>query len=332
MQGPHGSQRGAALVLRDMVDEPPARPSLSTVPGPQRARVPQEPPRTAALAAAARKPDTGFRAFPLFLTLIAAALTTGFVFKDQLKIEAEVGIGYWLGVAGVVCVGVLLLYPVRKRFPKLAFLGSVPNWFHLHMALGMLAPTLILFHAGFRTGSVNAAVALVAMLIVATSGLLGRMIYVRIHRNLSGKRAELKAMALDTALLRQTLCRDFSEVADITEKLEKSLHKPRPNVFHALGYAFATSARITVARRQMLQALARGARRMASTLPGGKAAARRLKRDGALLVRTYCHELRHTAYLTFFERLFALWHIMHMPLFFLMLVAAGIHIVAVHLY
>jgi hypothetical protein len=102
-------------------------------------------------------------------------------------------------------------------------------------------------------------------------------------------------------------------------------------VFDALGYALATSARITIARRKMLRALARGAKRMDSA-PGGKVAARRLKRDGALLVRTYCHELRHTAYLTFFERLFALWHIVHMPLFFLMLVAAGIHIVAVHFY
>ncbi len=331
MQGPHGSRHGAALVLRDIVDEPPVRPSLKTVPSPQLARPEQEPPRTAALAAAARKPKTGFRVFPLYLTVIAAALAFGFVFKDRLQIEAEVGVGYWLGVAGVACVGVLLFYPVRKRYPKLAFLGSVPGWFHLHMALGILAPTFILYHAGFRTGSVNAAVALVTMLIVAGSGLFGRMLYVRIHRNLKGKKAEVKAMAQDTALLRQTLCRDFSEVADITEKLEKALHKPSPNVFHALGYAFATSAKITVARRKMLRALARGAKRMASA-PGGKVAARRLKRDGALLVRTYCHELRHAAYLTFFERLFALWHIVHMPLFFLMLVAAGIHIVAVHLY
>lgn len=291
-----------------------------------------EPPQTTALAAAARAPKPGFRLFPIFLTLIAAALAFGFVFKERLQIEAEVGIGYWLGVAGVACVGVLLLYPVRKRYPKLAFLGSVPNWFHLHMALGILAPTFILYHAGFRTGSMNAAVALVTMLIVAGSGLFGRALYVKIHRNLKGKKAEVKAMAQDTALLRQTLCRDFSEVADITEQLEKTLHKPRPNVFHALGYALATSARITVARRKMLRALHRGAKRMAANQPRGKAAAKRLKRDGALLVRAYCHELRHTAYLTFFERLFALWHIVHMPLFFLMLVAAGIHIVAVHFY
>lgn len=336
MQHPQGLRSAAALVLRDIVpqdivDERPTRPSLKPVPQSQLAEALREPPRTSAVVAAARKPKGGFRLFPLYLMLIAAALAAGFLFKEQLKIEAEVGVGYWLGVAGVGCVALLLFYPVRKRLPKLGFLGSVPQWFHLHMALGILAPTLILFHAGFRTGSVNAAVALTAMLIVASSGLFGRALYVRIHRNLKGKRAEVKAMAQDTALLRQTLCRDFSEVANITEQLEKTLHKPRPNVFHALGYALATSGRITLARRRMLEALARGAKRLASS-PGGKVASRRMKRDGALLVRTYCRELRHTAYLTFFERLFALWHIVHMPLFFLMLVAAGIHIVAVHLY
>ena len=51
-----------------------------------------------------------------------------------------------------------------------------------------------------------------------------------------------------------------------------------------------------------------------------------------MLVKAYCRHMRHAAYLTFFERLFALWHIVHMPLFMLMVVAAGIHIVAVHLY
>lgn len=271
-------------------------------------------------------------AFPVFLLLIVVALAFGWMFRGQLKIEAEEGIGYWLGVAGVTCVGLLLVYPVRKRLPSLRFLGSVPAWFHFHMALGLLAPALILFHAGFRVGSVNAGIALTSMLVVAGSGLLGRMLYVRIHRDLAGKRAEVRAMAQDAGLLRQTLVGEFAEVADIADKLEATLHKPRPHVFSALGYALATSARITVARRRMLAALKRGALRVSRVKPGGRASARRLKRDGTLLVRAYCRHMRHAAYLSFFERLFALWHIVHMPLFMLMVVAAGIHIVAVHLY
>lgn len=271
-------------------------------------------------------------AFPIFLLAIVVSLVVGWAFKDELKIEAEEGVGYWLGIAGVSCVGLLLVYPIRKRLPGLRFLGSVPAWFHFHMALGLLAPTLILFHAGFRTGSVNATIALVSMLVVAGSGLLGRMLYVRIHRDLAGKRAEVREMAQDAGHLRQTLMGEFTEVADIADQLEASLHKPRPHVFSAFGYAVSTSARISVTRRRMLNALRRGAQRVAHVKPGGRASARRLKRDGTLLVKAYCRNMRHAAYLTFFERLFALWHIIHMPLFLLMVVAAGIHIVAVHLY
>ena len=289
----------------------------------------------APVAKPAHKAKSAFesQAFPLFLGAITAALVAGWVFRDLLKIEAEEGIGYWLGIAGVGCVVVLLVYPVRKRIPGLRWIGTVPAWFHFHMSLGLLAPTLILFHAGFRTGSVNAAIALTSMLVVAGSGLLGRMLYVRIHRNLTGKRAEVRAMMQDAVLLKQTQVREFAEVAEIKEKLEATLHTPRPHVFSALGYALATSARIAVARRRMLSALKRGSRRVATSgQPGARASARRLKRDGTVLVKAYCRQLRQAGYLTFFERLFALWHIIHMPLFLLMVVAVVIHIVAVHLY
>ncbi len=270
--------------------------------------------------------------FPLFFVVIGCALVAGWVYRDELGIEAEHGIGYWLGVAGLSCVGLLLIYPLRKRLTKWTFLGTVPGWFHLHMALGLVAPTLILFHAGFRTGSINAAVALTSMLVVAGSGVLGRMLYVRVHRGLTGKRAEVRAMAADAGLLRQTLVKDFSEVADIAEDLEASLRTPRSNVFSAFGYAMSASSRIMHARGKMLSALKRGASRVALSGSAGRTAAKRLRRDGALLVKTYCRTLKRAAYLTFFERLFALWHVMHLPLFFLMLVAAVIHVVAVHLY
>jgi hypothetical protein len=329
LNAPHGSQRGAVPPPRRDFTEQAELQLVTPHPAAARARV------ASALAPQVQtKRGSAFEvyAFPVFLLMIVGVLAAGWVFKDRLGIEAEEGVGYWLGIAGIGCVGVLLIYPLRKRIPGLSFLGSVPDWFHFHMSLGLLAPTLILFHAGFRTGSVNAAIALVSMLVVAGSGLLGRMLYVRIHRDLAGKRAEVRAMAEDTGLLRQTLIGDFADVADIADQLEATLHKPRSNVLSAFGYAVSSSARITIARRRMLAALKRGAGRVSSVKPGGRAAVKRLRRDGATLVRAYCRQLKHAAYLTFFERLFALWHIVHMPLFMLMVVAAGIHIVAVHLY
>jgi hypothetical protein len=329
VNAPHGLQRSAALKLSReslarSVPERPAPASHITDSKPMVERPPSKPRRGSRF-------EVAF--FPLFMLVIFVSLAAGWVFRSELQIEAEEGVGYWLGVAGVSCVGLLLIYPIRKRVPGLRVIGTVPAWFHFHMTLGLLAPTLILFHAGFRTGSANAAIALMTMLVVAGSGIFGRMLYVRIHRNLAGKRAEIKAMAQDAALLRKTLVAEFIEVANHADALEATLRKPRPHVFSAFFYAITTARRISITRGRMLRALRLGARRLgASGQPGGKVMVRRLKRDGAVLVHAYCRQMHHAAYLTFFERLFALWHIMHMPLFFLMVVAAVIHIVAVHLY
>ena len=188
MTASHGSQRNAAVSLRRETVPDPTRAGAS-VPDQGKAQAAPDAPKPRAKPVAARGAVFESHAFPVFFLMIAALIAGGWIFKDQLTIEAEEGIGYWLGIAGVSCVGLLLLYPVRKRIPGLRFIGSVPAWFHLHMALGLVAPTLILYHAGFRTGSVNAAVALVSMLVVAGSGLLGRMLYVRIHRTLHEKRS-----------------------------------------------------------------------------------------------------------------------------------------------
>jgi hypothetical protein len=178
----------------------------------------------------------------------------------------------------------------------------------------------------------NAEIALTAMLIVAGSGIVGRLIYVRVHRGLTGQKKEVRSLAVEAEGLRDMLAKDFTRVADIAASLEKTLHKPRASAISAFAYAISASARISAAERQMLSAIRRGSRDVASKWALGRNATDRLRKESSALVRTYCETLRKAAYLTFFERLFALWHVMHLPLFVLMLVAAVIHVVAVHLY
>jgi hypothetical protein len=49
-------------------------------------------------------------------------------------------------------------------------------------------------------------------------------------------------------------------------------------------------------------------------------------------IRWYMKTLRKTAGFQLYERLFSLWHVLHLPLFFMMIIAAVIHIFAVHIY
>jgi hypothetical protein len=104
-------------------------------------------------------------------------LLLGWYKSEDGDITPETGTGYWLGIAGASALLLLLVYPLRKRIRSLRSLGSVSAWFRLHMILGIIGPTLILFHSNFKLGSLNSNVALFSMLTVAASGLIGRYLY-----------------------------------------------------------------------------------------------------------------------------------------------------------
>jgi hypothetical protein len=42
--------------------------------------------------------------------------------------------------------------------------------------------------------------------------------------------------------------------------------------------------------------------------------------------------MRQVAQLSFYERVFSMWHVFHMPLFILMVISALVHVLAVHMY
>ena len=50
------------------------------------------------------------------------------------------------------------------------------------------------------------------------------------------------------------------------------------------------------------------------------------------LTRRHIDAVRRVTELTTYERLFSLWHVLHLPLFFMLLVAGIVHVVAVHVY
>ena len=63
-----------------------------------------------------------------------------------------------------------------------------------------------------------------------------------------------------------------------------------------------------------------------------RAEARRRRALVSELLSQYQGAVVKTARLGYFARLFALWHVLHLPLFFLLIVSAIAHVIAVHLY
>ncbi|MBX3606625.1 MAG: hypothetical protein KF788_15205 [Piscinibacter sp.] len=290
-----------------------------------------------ALAARAARPAPTPRAgseWWIYL-LLATLLAGAWAFSRLGLFQAGDDVGYALGVAGGTAMLLLFSYPLRKYVRVLHRLGAVKWWFIAHMVLGVAGPLLILLHSTFRVGSLNAAVALTSMLVVAASGVVGRFIYLRVHRGLDGEKASFDALraraGFDRAEARSRL--HFAPaVEDRLQEFADGSLADAPGHLSALRQVLIlpirmawTYWRCSLELRRTLHAI--GARR------GWRGdELRRRQRLARKLVRRYLGSVVRVAQFSAWVRLFALWHVAHVPFVYLMVVSAVVHVVAVHAY
>jgi hypothetical protein len=248
---------------------------------------------------------------------------------------AQSDTGYWMGVVGGVLMLLLFAYPLRKRWAWLAGKGKAKHWFVVHMVLGIFGPLLVLAHSTFQIGSVNAGVALFSMLIVSASGVAGRFIYLRIHRGLGGEKLTLEA-------LRQTLgftansVRSQLHFAPLAEARLRALdvHAGAPGdrwVDH-LQRLLVLPWHVRRERRLCQREVDRALRGVADQQNWGSATLRARRVRARRLVADYTTAVLRVAQLAAYTRMFSLWHVLHVPFVFLMVLCAIAHIVAVHAY
>lgn len=271
----------------------------------------------------------------IFAVLAFVALVMGWYFPLQRYITPERGIGYALGITGASLMLLLLLYSARKHFRWLAFLGPVARWFRFHMILGILGPLCILYHSNFSLGAVNSNVALLCMLTVAGSGLIGRYIYSRIHLGLYGRKLSMGELR-DSADGLRALSGTIGFLPQLVIKLEvceRKLLATGPSL-PVLGFAkpaFVGAASL-VSRWQLHSYIRRALRVAARTSPTVAAEKKRLGKAARSYVDKRLLATRRVAEFQAYERLFSLWHALHLPLIFMLVMAAVVHIVAVNVY
>lgn len=279
----------------------------------------------------ARRKSSAFRGYAL-LTLAVAA---GWLLRDVIPLTPEEGVGYWLGIVGGSGMLLLLLYPLRKRVRLLHRLGPTKFWFRSHMVLGLVGPLLVLYHCNFRLGSFNSRVALYCMLLVAGSGIVGRHFYARIHRGLYGRKTSLGELQEE---LGQSLDKGHG-LARIMPKLVARLDRVSRElqgdaVSHGIGiyrslhwtftHVFVRLSLMWTARRE-LRAAAASSDAVARNL-------KQIRKSTYRYIRDYTNLMGRVAQFSFYERLFALWHVFHLPIFFMMVLSALVHVLAVHMY
>jgi len=222
--------------------------------------------------------------------------------------------GHTLGAIGSLMMVLMLLYSVRKRIKALRRLGMLSRWLDVHIYLGVFGPLLVVLHSSFKVGGL-VSLSFWSMIVVATSGVVGRFLYLQIPRSRAGDELGLAAVEkLDARLSDQLRRLGMSEAT--LRRFEDAIAPPkeRPGVLRALLELGVGDLRV----RSRLRSFARSYQGGAT---GASDRFRRVLREKAVIHRRILlwdalHELFHY------------WHVLHKPfavvMYLFMLVHVGV--------
>jgi hypothetical protein len=267
--------------------------------------------------------------------IAAVAIYVGWVGRDGREIDAAEGIGYALGILGGIPMVLLLLYSFRKRLSFMRYLGPIKYWFRGHMMLGVAGPVLILYHCNFNVGSLNSQVALYCTLLVAGSGLVGRYLYAKIHNGLYGRKTSLRELTTQLGESSQRLSSRDGFIDDIRDELRALADRalvPPESVWDSISRPVLLAVQTRWLYYRMSWSVKRKliARSVAS--PTVAEHRERLERATRRFLRQHLRQVRRVSQYNAGERLFALWHVIHVPFFLMMVLSVLVHILAVHMY
>lgn len=245
------------------------------------------------------------------------------------------GLGYGLGLAGGITLLVVFLYPLRKHSRWLASWGAMRGWFALHMACGIGAPFLILAHSTFHIGSINAGVALASMLLVAASGIVGRFIYIRVHHGLYGTKLTLTQLQSEAGTRAGEVRSRLGFAPRVEEWLkafEAEALEPRKAAIRSIWAFLVLGTRARWTYRRCSNELLRVCRELTRSGIWDAPRYRRELAEARYLASAYLSGVQKVAQFSRYERLFSLWHVLHVPLVWMLILSAIAHVVAVHAY
>jgi hypothetical protein len=113
-----------------------------------------------------------------WITLLAAVILLGVYWRFAGEGYAHGGssMGLLLGALALLLTLVLLFLGVRKRWHKFR-VGTLQTWTQSHLYLGLFVLLAALLHTGFRFEDRVAVAALVAMIAVVVTGVIGAVLY-----------------------------------------------------------------------------------------------------------------------------------------------------------
>lgn len=173
-----------------------------------------------------------------FLTVIGFVIVTiagGLLIEVFLSLKSGWPFGHtqkghivgWIGLAVILLV---FIYPLKKRYRRKA--GWPRGWFRVHQVAGVAGPVLIFVHAGPHFHALMPVLAMLAMVIVVLSGVLGLAAHRKALHLLEEKRKELLRQGLSQEDVEDQLY-DLAS-SEETFRVWQIIHAPMVAMFLAL--------------------------------------------------------------------------------------------------
>jgi hypothetical protein len=226
--------------------------------------------------------------------------------------KAGGSVGHKLGIVGSSMMVLMLLYSVRKRVGALRRLGPLGRWLDVHIYLGVFGPLLVVLHSTFKVQGL-VALSFWSMIVVASSGVLGRYLYLQIPRTRAGEERALAELENEdrelSAQLRTRFRLDEAQLA----RLEALVALPERT---GLLGGFVRLVTDDLRLRSGLRAFARSCR----SVP------RNVVREFERVVRQKALARRRILLWDRVHELFHYWHVLHKPFALVMYLFMIVHL------
>lgn len=234
--------------------------------------------------------------------------------------------GYVGQSAGLVAVSIFLflwLYPIRKRARWLAWTGTVARWLDVHVLAALVLPLLVAIHAAWRFEGLIG-LGFWSMMVVWSSGIVGRYLYARIPRSKAGIELTLDEIATRRKALLEQIAKTTGLDVELIEQTLTSDQAPvgRPGIWGTLMRLVSDDlARRRATRRLRLLYERGGPHRRKQDHQVLRWVQRLARREMALTQQTRMLDATHAV--------FRFWHVAHRPVAIAALVAVLVHVAVV---
>jgi hypothetical protein len=227
--------------------------------------------------------------------------------------------GHTLGIVGSAMLLLLLLYSARKRRRLGLRKGPLARWLDIHILFGILGPLFITLHSAFKFHGI-VSVSYFSMMAVMISGFIGRYIYIQIPRDERGTAMSIQEIDGNVEDLGRLLAERYRVPPRVLEVINAWAAPPRTE--GPLQSLFVLMF-LDVMRPFRRWGLARKLRRLNRDVPP------HVVRAIVTLANRKALLMRRRKLLRTMNAVFHLWHVVHKPFAYVMILIMIVHVAVV---